>query len=123
MKFSQSRYQTWLPLLALVLGLFAVVSSCKNEDTPAPVLSITSFSPASAPVGSTVVITGTAFNATPASNTVTFGGVAATVTGASTTSLTVIVPANAGTPIAVKSGSATVTSTTAFAWAISRWLK
>lgn len=114
MQFSQSRSRTWLQLLALVVGLFAAVASCKNEDTPAPVLSITSFSPSSAPVGSTVVITGTAFNATPASNTVTFGSVPATVTGASTTSLTVIVPIGAGTPIAVKSGGATVTSTTAF---------
>ncbi|GAB4017320.1 hypothetical protein GCM10028808_48400 [Spirosoma migulaei] len=115
MHFSQSRRRTWLPLLALVLGFFVVVVSCKNEDTPAPVLSITSFTPATAPVGSTVVITGTAFSATPASNTVTFGGVAATVTGATTTSLTVVVPAGAGTPIAVKTGTATVTSTTAFA--------
>jgi hypothetical protein len=105
----------WANLLIIALGLFLVVSACKNEDTPAPVLSITSFSPASAPVGSTVVITGTAFNATPASNTVTFGAVPATVTGASTTSLTVIVPANASTPISVATGGATVTSTTAFA--------
>lgn len=114
MQFSQSRRRTGLQLLALIVGLFVAVASCKNEDTPAPVLSITSFSPSSAPVGSTVVITGTAFNATPASNTVTFGGVPATVTGASTTSLTVVVPAGAGTPIAVTSGGATVTSTTAF---------
>lgn len=114
MQFSQSRRRTGLQLLALIVGLFVAVASCKNEDTPAPVLSITSFSPSSAPVGSTVVITGTAFNATPASNTVTFGGVPATVTGASTISLTVVVPAGAGTPIAVTSGGATVTSTTAF---------
>ena len=114
MQFLQSRRRTWLALPALVLGLFIAVSSCKNEDTPAPVLSITSFTPSSAPVGTPVVITGTAFNATPGSNTVTFGGVPATVTGASTTSLTVVVPTNAGTPIAVTSGGATVTSSTAF---------
>ena len=114
MQFSQSSRRTWLSLLALPLGLFIAVSSCKNEDTPAPVLSITSFTPSSAPVGTPVVITGTAFSATPASNTVTFGGVPATVTGASTTSLTVVVPINAGTPIAVTSGGATVTSSTAF---------
>ncbi len=119
MQFSQSSRRAipgraTLPLLALALGLFLAVSSCKNEDTPAPVLSITSFTPSSAPVGTPVVITGTAFSATPASNTVTFGGVTAVVTGASTTSLTVVVPANAGTPIAVTSGGATVTSSTAF---------
>ncbi|AUD02290.1 IPT/TIG domain-containing protein [Spirosoma pollinicola] len=113
MQFSQLGRRASL-LVVLVLGLFVAVMSCKNEDTPAPVLSITSFSPSSAPVGSTVVITGTAFSATPASNTVTFGGVPATVTGASTSSLTVVVPTGAGTPIAVTSGGATVTSTTAF---------
>ncbi|QMW01424.1 IPT/TIG domain-containing protein [Spirosoma foliorum] len=102
-------------LLVLALGVFLVVSSCKNDETPAPVLSITSISPTSAPVGTPIVITGTAFNATPASNTVTFGSVPATVTGATTTSLTVVVPANAGTPINVSTGGATVSSTIAFA--------
>lgn len=108
------RMAGWAYLLLAGVGLFASVSACKNDDTPAPVLSITSISPTSAPVGSSVVITGTAFNATPSSNTVTFGTVPAQVTGATTTSLTVIVPANAGTPIAVTSGGATVSSTTAF---------
>ncbi|WP_080056005.1 IPT/TIG domain-containing protein [Spirosoma aerolatum] len=108
------RMAGWAYLLLTGVGLFAAVSACKNDDTPAPVLSITSISPTSAPVGSSVVITGTAFNATPSSNTVTFGTVPAQVTGANTTSLTVIVPANAGTPIAVTTGGATVSSTTAF---------
>ena len=112
MRFAKPTYRICALLLSSVLSV--VIISCKNNDTPAPVLSITSFSPASAPIGSTLVITGTAFNATPASNTVTFGGVPATVTGATTTSLTVIVPPNAGTPIAVSTGGATVTSTTAF---------
>ena len=53
---------------------------------------ITSFSPASGPVGSTVTITGMNFNATPSANTVFFGSVQAPVTGGSTTSLTVTVP-------------------------------
>ncbi|MDX6376961.1 MAG: hypothetical protein QOE98_1264, partial [Gaiellaceae bacterium] len=56
---------------------------------------ITSFSPASGNLGSSVVVTGTNFIATPASNTVKFGGAsgtAATVTAATTTSLTVTVP-------------------------------
>ena len=108
------RMAGWAYLLLTGVGLFAAVSACKNDDTPAPVLSITSISPTSAPVGSSVVITGTAFNATPSSNTVTFGTIPAQVTGATTTSLTVVVPANAGTPIAVTTGGATVSSTTAF---------
>jgi photosystem II stability/assembly factor-like uncharacterized protein len=56
---------------------------------------ITSFSPASGPVGTTVTISGTGFDATMAGNTVYFGAVQATVTAASPTSLTVTVPTGA----------------------------
>lgn len=99
--------------LLLVIGLMVSISACKNDDQPTPdPLSITSITPNQAPLGATVVITGTSFNATPASNTVVFGGNAtAQVTGASTTSLTVIVPANAQNgPIAVTTGGTTVQS-------------
>jgi len=58
----------------------------------APIPTITSFSPTSGAIGTTVTITGTNFSATPASNTVFFGAVKATVSAASTTSLTVTVP-------------------------------
>lgn len=54
---------------------------------------ITSFTPASGDVGSSVVLTGTNFDATAANNIVYFGSVKAVVTAASTTSLTVTVPA------------------------------
>ncbi|MES2778198.1 MAG: FG-GAP-like repeat-containing protein [Bacteroidota bacterium] len=53
---------------------------------------ITSFSPLSGIVGSSVVITGTAFNTTPSQNIVFFGATKATVTAATATSLTVTVP-------------------------------
>src|SRR5690606_6338823 len=52
---------------------------------------ITSFSPASGPIGTTVTITGTKFNAAAANNIVFFGATRATVTAASTASLEVIV--------------------------------
>ncbi|MCK8491936.1 IPT/TIG domain-containing protein [Spirosoma sp. RP8] len=91
----------WGSLLTLVAGLIVFISSCKNDDSPAPVLSITSISPTSAPVGTTVVLTGTNFNATPASNTVTFGAVSASVVAASSTQLSVVVPASAGSPVSV----------------------
>ncbi|GAB4025431.1 IPT/TIG domain-containing protein [Spirosoma koreense] len=100
------------PLL-FVAGLVVFTTACKNNDTPAPdPLSITSISPTQAPVGASIVITGTSFNATPASNTVVFSGNAtAQVTGASTSSLTVVVPANAQTgPISITSGGTTVQS-------------
>lgn len=56
---------------------------------------ISSFSPASGPVGTTVTITGTGFGTIPADNIVFFGAVKATVTTASGTSLSVTVPVGA----------------------------
>jgi IPT/TIG domain-containing protein len=64
---------------------------------------ITSLSPTSAPVGSTVTITGTGFGATKGTSTVTFNGTAATPTTWSATSLVVPVPAG------VASGNVVVT--------------
>lgn len=57
--------------------------------------SISAFAPASGPVGTTVTITGTDFDAVAANNLVFFGGVRATITGGSATSLTVTVPVGA----------------------------
>jgi len=56
---------------------------------------ITSFSPASGPVGISVVISGTGFDDIAANNIVFFGATQATVTSATTTSLTVTVPSGA----------------------------
>lgn len=56
---------------------------------------ITSFSPTSGPVGTTVIITGTNFSATPANNIVFFGAVRANVNSATTNSLSVTAPAGA----------------------------
>lgn len=63
--------------------------------TPIPVPTITSFSPSSGIVGSSITITGTNFNSTTSNNIVFFGATKATVTAASTTSLTVTVPSGA----------------------------
>lgn len=57
--------------------------------------SITSFSPASGPIGTNVTITGSNFSTTPANNIVFFGAVRANVTAAAATLLTVTVPAGA----------------------------
>ncbi len=56
---------------------------------------ISSFSPSSGPVGSTVVINGSNFSSTASANIVYFGAVRATVTAASSTSLAVTVPIGA----------------------------
>lgn len=53
---------------------------------------ITSFTPATGPVGTVVTLTGTDFGATPETNTVFFGAVKALVTEASATQLKVKVP-------------------------------
>jgi len=72
-------------------AFFILISSILSSQVPA----ITSFSPASGPVGTTVTITGTNFDATPANNIVWFGAVRATVTAASATELIVMVPERA----------------------------
>ncbi|QJW92118.1 IPT/TIG domain-containing protein [Spirosoma taeanense] len=97
----------WQYLLLLVTGLFAAVSACKNTEEPAPVTSITSINPTSAPVGSTLVITGTNFNTNPASNTVAFGNVQAQVVSATSTQLVVTVPQNAGTAVSITANGQT----------------
>lgn len=61
----------------------------------APVPRIANILPYTAAVGTSVVITGTGFDANPANNTVFFGRIKATVTGANTTSLNVVVPVGA----------------------------
>jgi gliding motility-associated-like protein len=72
---------------------------------------ITSFAPLTAAPLSSVVITGTGFNATASSNIVEFGTVTATVTAASTTSLTVTVPRNASyAPITVLNSGNTLSA-------------
>ena len=67
---------------------------------------ITSFNPASGPVGTTVTITGTGFNSIAVNNTVYFGSVKAVVNASTGTSLSVTVPAGATfQPISVTSNN------------------
>jgi hypothetical protein len=76
---------------------------------------ISSFSPASGPVGTTVTINGSGFNTTPGSNIVFFGPVKATVSAATATQLEVSVPANAGPqPFTVTTGGLTAFSAKPF---------
>ena len=69
---------------------------------------ISSFSPSSGPVGSTVVINGSNFSSTASANIVYFGAVRAAVTAASSTGLAVTVPAGASYgPLTVDVGGLT----------------
>ena len=109
-----------LNALLLLLSLSVLIIACKKTPddptpTPTPTTSITSIDPATAPVGSTIAISGTNFNTDPASNTITIGGVVATVVSVTPTRIVVVVPAGAVTgPIAVTAGGQTAQSTGTF---------
>jgi PKD domain/IPT/TIG domain/FG-GAP-like repeat len=76
-----------------------------------PPPTITSFTPTSGAVGSTVTITGTGFNTTAANNVVYFGGAKAAVISSTATQLTVTVPdGSTRGPISVTTGGATALS-------------
>jgi len=109
-----ARSLTWLlRLVACVFCGYLLSALGANPASAAP--TITSFSPTSGLVGTSVTITGTNFSATPASNTVMFNGTAATVSAATTTHLTVAVPTGATTgTITVKVGTQTATSSSSF---------
>ncbi len=72
------------------LIVFLLLQMASRAGISLPV--ITSFSPLSGVVGTTITISGANFNATSSNNVVFFGAAMATVTAGSTTSLTVTVP-------------------------------
>jgi hypothetical protein len=74
-----------------LVALFFCLACIGKLFAQAPVIS--SFSPTSGSVGTTVTITGNNFDATSGNNIVYFGGVKATVSSATATTLKVIVPA------------------------------
>ncbi|HCW07519.1 MAG TPA: hypothetical protein DGG95_09170, partial [Cytophagales bacterium] len=77
-----------IPILAVLFIAFF-------QNAFAQVPTITSFSPTSGPVGTSVTIIGTNFSATPSNNTVYFGATKATVNTATATQLIVTVPIGA----------------------------
>lgn len=101
--------------VALVNNATNTVSIFRNNSfIPSPP-TITSFTPTSGPIGTTVTITGTNFSATPANNTVRFNGTTSVVTASTTTSITTTVPTGATTgKISVMVGVNTATSATDF---------
>lgn len=82
--------------LYLLLLLTLLFTSCdKESDSPAP-LTISSISPETGPVGTAVTITGTGFSTALNENEVIINNKPARVTAATPTSLTVVIPARAG---------------------------
>lgn len=76
-----------------VLLLLLVIVTLQNIKAQAPI--ITTFSPTSGPIGTSVIITGSGFDVTPANNVVFFGATKANILVASPNSLTVKVPSGA----------------------------
>jgi hypothetical protein len=96
-------------VLIIVCG--AVLSASAFADAP----SISSLSPTSGPIGTTVTINGNNFDPTPANNIVYFGAVRATVTFATSTELKVTVPTGAiYAPITVTTNGLTAYSAALF---------
>ena len=86
-------------------------TATSSSDFTVSAPTITTYFPAIAAVGRTVVITGTNFSSVTNENIVKFNGTAATVTQASATELTVTVPNGATTgTLTVKVGPNTATS-------------
>lgn len=100
----------------ITVSLRGKTAASANDFTvtlPGP--TITSFTPASGTVGTSVTITGTNFKTTPGNNVVKFNGTVASVTAASATSLTATVPAGAATgKITVGANGNTATSSSDF---------
>lgn len=102
-------------LVAVVAGLTISLVGVPTAMAAAP--TITSFAPTCGPVGTSVIITGTAFQDAPSAvSTVTFNGTAATTfTVNSDVQITATVPAGATSgPIAVTDSEGTATSTGSF---------
>ena len=93
---------------SVVVTASGTVSNSVSFTVPGTGPSITGLSPSSGPVGTSVTITGTKFDATQSTSTVTFNGVAATSTGWSPTSIVATVPSGAtsGYVVVTVSGTA-----------------
>lgn len=103
------------PLAMSFFGILLTGCDKKDKIVEPPALAITSFSPAEAAEGASVVIKGVAFLPDKTLDTVRFNGLVAVVTAAKTDELTVTVPEEATTgKITVTVGTKTVTSATDF---------
>lgn len=108
--------------LVVCLCLVACKKNSTSESNPPTSPRITSFAPASARGGTSIVITGANFSTSTNGNTVTINGHAATVTAvnSSGTQLTATVPLRAGSgpvTVTVNNRTATSASSLTYEWA------
>jgi len=106
----QGQNRTMVGRVAVAFGLLFLVVGA--TPAPADLIKITSFSPASGPVGTSVVITGTGFQGVSA---VKFNGTSAAFTYNSAKKITATVPAGATTgKVTATKGTSTATSAADF---------
>lgn len=106
---------TWSDLRSVSSDIYAQRVNANGSITIISSPTISTFKPASGPVGTTVIINGTNFSATTTDNTVRFNGTLATVTASSITSITTTVPVGATTgTITVNVAGNTATSVSNF---------
>lgn len=104
-------FHKFITLLVVVITL--AVSCSKDDETPAPELTISSISPDTGGEGTEVNITGTGFSTILAENTVTLNTKTCPVLVSTATLLKITIPADAGSGnIKVTVGSKTVESAT-----------
>ena len=101
------------PKFLIIVSTIFIISPVSSIEAQTP--TITSFTPQSAAVGSTVTIAGTNFDASSSNNTVYFGGVKASIVSATPVQLSVTVPVSAFyAPISVTVGGLTTYSSSPF---------
>jgi gliding motility-associated-like protein len=99
----------------LQIGCVSIINGPLFTVTSGTLPTITSFTPTTGVIGTTVTITGANFSPAPANNTVRFNGITAFVSASTATSITTTVPAGATTgKITVTVGGNTATSATDF---------
>jgi hypothetical protein len=99
----------------ITVTVSGVTVASPGSFTVLPTPTITGFNPTGGVAGTTVIITGTNFNATPANNIVEFNNIPAVVTASTSTSITTTVPSGAGTgPISIAVSGVTIQSSSNF---------
>lgn len=96
------KHSALIKVIVVLLSVVFITACSKSGSNPkpqnnTPVLAITSLSVTSGPFNTSVIITGTGFDATKSNDKVFFNGKEGTVTNASNRQITATVPVGAGT--------------------------
>jgi hypothetical protein len=89
-RFNGLKAAPWLAFMAIILSL-TLIQSCQEEESQ-PDITVTSISPTSGGIRTSVEIVGAGFGASTSDNAVTLNGKICPVTSATTTKLTITIP-------------------------------